>query len=159
MAEIVPKTASLDDWVVVDKNALPRRANPNYIVAAYYFGNYHVDPRNVAAHGTNWTEWQVTQNAKARYPGHSQPRVPLWGYQDESDPNVFAQKVTAAHNSAVSVLIFDWYWYNDGSFLASALEEGYLKAPNRGDIDFAIMWANHDVSTYNSLIRNCSRVP
>ena len=27
-----------------------------YTVACYYFPNYHVDPRNEAAHGPAWTE-------------------------------------------------------------------------------------------------------
>ena len=44
----------------------------------------------------------------------------------------------------MSAFIFDWYWYDDGPFLQSALEKGYMGAKNRDDLKFAIMWANHD---------------
>lgn len=115
-----------------------------YVVAAYYFGNFHVDPRNEDAHGKGWTEWQLVRDAKPRFPSHKQPKVPLWGYEDESDPKVFEKKIAAAKNASVSALIFDWYWYNDGPFLDAALERGYLHAANRNDVKFAIMWANHD---------------
>lgn len=115
-----------------------------YIVAAYYFGNFHVDPRNETAHGKDWTEWQLVRGARPRFPGHQQPKTPLWGYEDESDPKVFEKKITAAKNASVSALIFDWYWYNDGPFLERALEEGYLRSENQVDVKFAIMWANHD---------------
>jgi hypothetical protein len=117
--------------------------NP-YQVAAYYFGNYHVDPRNEAQHGPGWTEWQLVQQARPRFQGHRQPKVPLWGYQDESDPAVFEHKIKAAAEAGISAFIFDWYWYNDGPFLESALEKGYLGARNKSDLKFAIMWANHD---------------
>lgn len=115
-----------------------------YSVAAYYFGNYHVDPRNEAEHGPGWTEWRLVQQARPRFEGHHQPKVPLWGYEDESDPAVFAKKIKAATQASISAFIFDWYWYDNGPFLQSALEKGYLGAANRNDLKFAIMWANHD---------------
>ena len=31
-----------------------------------------------------------------------------------------------------------------GTFLAGALEDGFLKAPNRDKLKFALMWANQD---------------
>jgi hypothetical protein len=36
------------------------------------------------------------------------------------------------------------YWYNEtgGLFQDSALEQGFLKAPNRAKMDFALMWAS-----------------
>lgn len=51
-----------------------------YTIACYYFPNYHVDPRNEAVHGPGWSEWELVKRAEPRYPGHRQPRVPLWGY-------------------------------------------------------------------------------
>ena len=30
-----------------------------YQIGAYYFPNFHVDPRNEAAHGKKWTEWEI----------------------------------------------------------------------------------------------------
>lgn len=115
-----------------------------YTLAAYYFGNYHVDPRNEAAHGPGWTEWRLVQAARPRFAGHAQPKMPLWGYENESDPVVFERKIKTASEAGLSALIFDWYWYNDGPFLQAALEKGFLGAANRDDLKFAIMWANHD---------------
>jgi hypothetical protein len=47
-------------------------------VAAYYFGNYHAgDARNARQKGEGWTEWKLVREAKPRFPGHRQPRIPL----------------------------------------------------------------------------------
>jgi hypothetical protein len=113
-------------------------------VAAYYFGNYHQDPRNIAAHGPAWTEWNLVKTAGPRFPGHRQPRIPLWGYEDESDPKVFEKKISIASASGIDAFIFDWYWYKEGPFLEAALSDGYLKASNCKALKFAVMWANHD---------------
>jgi hypothetical protein len=113
-------------------------------IVCYYFPNYHVDPRNEAAHGPGWTEWELLRRAEPRFPGHRQPRVPLWGYEDESDPAVMARKIAAAADHGIAAFLFDWYWYDDGPFLGRALDEGFLRAPNVDRLKFALMWANHD---------------
>ena len=114
------------------------------VVAAYYFPNWHCDPRIEALHGKGWSEWRVVQYATPRFPGHQQPKVPLWGCQDESDPDVMAQKISAAKAYGIDAFIWDWYWFSDGPYRQRALEKGFLKAPNRNDLRFAILWANHD---------------
>ena len=113
-------------------------------VAAYYIPNYHVDPRNVREHGPGWTEWQILKVAHPRFPGHDQPRLPLWGYEDEADPRVMEKKIAAAADHGVNCFIFDWYHYNDGPFLERCLEQGYLGANNNDRVKFCCMWANHD---------------
>jgi hypothetical protein len=120
------------------------RAAPRHEVLAYYFPNYHVDPRNEAAHGEGWTEWELVRAAKPRFPGHVQPKVPAWGHEDESDPQVMARKIDAAADHGITGFIFDWYWYEDGPFLRAALDRGFLRAPNHGRLRFSLMWANHD---------------
>jgi len=114
------------------------------LVAAYYFPNYHADPRNAAVHGEGWTEWELVRRATPRFPGHHQPLEPLWGYEDEADPMVMARKIDAAADHGVDCFIFDWYHYNDGPFLERCLEQGFLKAPNADRMKFCCMWANHD---------------
>lgn len=113
-------------------------------IAVYYFPNYHSDPRNVSLHGPGWTEWNLLQTATPRFPGHRQPRIPLWGFEDESDPAVMAKKIDAAADHGIDTFIFDWYWYDDGPFLDRGLEKGFLHAPNKDRLKFALMWANHD---------------
>lgn len=115
-----------------------------YEIAAYYFPNYHEDPRNREWHGSGWNEWELVRNAKPRFTGHMQPKVPLWGYEDEADPEVMEKKIDAAADHGLSAFIFDWYWHKEGPFLERCLEEGYLRAKNNGRLKFAIMWANHD---------------
>jgi hypothetical protein len=115
-----------------------------YQVGAYYFPNYHVDPRNEVAHGKGWTEWELVKRAEPRFEGHRQPRKPLWGYEDEADPRVFARKIAAAADHGLTHFLWDWYWYEEQPFLNRCLEEGYLGAANRSRLQFALMWANHD---------------
>ena len=103
-----------------------KKSNP-YEVAAYYFPNFHTDPRNEARYGKGWTEWELLRKAKARYPGHQQPKIPAWGYEDEADPKVFAKKITTGADFGLSAFLFDWYWYEGRPFLQRALEEGYLR--------------------------------
>ena len=121
---------------------LPNQSRP--IVAAYYFPNFHVDPRNEAEHGLAWTEWQILKVAHPRFPGHDQPRVPVWGYEDEADPRVMEKKIDAAADHGVNCFVFDWYHYQGGPFLERCLEEGFLGAKNNDRIKFCCMWANHD---------------
>lgn len=118
---------------------------PDITVACYYFGNYHPgDPRNTKVKGAAWSEWDLVKNAKPRFEGHDQPKVPLWGYQDESKPEVMAQKIDAAAEHGIDAFIFDWYYYNDGPFLDRPIDRGFLRAKNNKRLKFAFMWANHD---------------
>lgn len=118
--------------------------------AAYYYPFSHVDSTNEKVHGKDWTEWELIQNASARFVGHRQPRVPLWGYQDESDPAVMYQKQKVASEFGLSAFIFDWYWYEGKAVFNRALDEGYLAIDNP-DTKFALMWANHDWSTMHPI--------
>lgn len=134
----------LSDGAGIAESFAEAYAPSDCVTAAYYFGNFHVDPRNERAHGPRWTEWNLVRAATPRFAGHHQPKVPLWGYEDESDPRVFEKKISAARDHGLNALIFDWYWYKDGPFLNGALDRGFLGAANNRDLKFAIMWANHD---------------
>ena len=116
-------------------------------VACYYFPNYHPgDARNtkMADKGSTWSEWELVKAARPRFPGHQQPKVPAWGYVDESDPKVMEKKIDAAADHGVGAFIFDWYYYDDGPFLNNCLDKGYLNAANKDRVKFSLMWANHD---------------
>ena len=113
-------------------------------VAVYYFPNYHADARNERLHGPSWTEWELVKRAEPRFENHDQPKIPIWGYEDEADPQVMARNIDAAADHGIDSFIFDWYWYNDGPYLQRALDEGFLNAPNNERLNFSIMWANHD---------------
>ena len=80
--------------------AAPNSARPQ--VACYYFPNYHVDVRNQPVHGQGWSEWELVKAATPRWPGHSQPNLPLWGYTDEADPVQMGQMVNDNQFPAVT---------------------------------------------------------
>lgn len=129
-------------------HAQPATTKPtDYEVAVYYFPNYHPDATNEKWHGKGWTEWNLVKAAKPRFPGHQQPNVPAWGYFDESAPKWAAKEIDLAADHGVDVFIYDWYWYEaipGNKYLHGQLENGFLKAPNRNRLKFALMWANHD---------------
>jgi hypothetical protein len=119
--------------------------SPDYDIAVYYFPNYHHnDARNELRYGKGWSEWELVKNAVPRFEGQHQPKIPVWGYTNESDPKVMEMKINTASQYGIDVFIYDWYYYNDGPFLEKGLEQGFLKAQNNNKVKFALMWANHD---------------
>ncbi len=124
-------------------------AMKNYYVAAYIWPSCHNDPLGrdkLWPDGTG--EWEVIKKGNPRFDGHYQPRQPLWGYEADNDPKVVEKWIDVATDHGVNVFVYDWYWYEGGPFLESALNDGFLKARNNRKMQFYIMWANHDVK-YN----------
>jgi hypothetical protein len=122
------------------------KAAPKYTVAVYWWPNFHRDSYHQSKKGDGWTEWEIVKHARPLFAGHEQPKVPLWGYRDESVPKEMARSIDALANAGVGAIMFDWYRYDDdihgGVMIESALRDGLLKAPNRQRIKFALMWAN-----------------
>jgi hypothetical protein len=120
--------------------------NDDYYVAAYVWPSCHHDERfgdMLWPQGTG--EWEVIKKGTPRFPGHYQPRVPLWGYELDNDPEVWERWIDVATDHAINIFIFDWYWFDEGPFLESTLNDGFLKAGNNEKMEFYVMWANHDV--------------
>ena len=118
----------------------------DYYVAAYIWPSNHHDARfgnMLWPEGAG--EWEVIKKGNPRFSGHYQPKVPLWGYEHDDDPEVMEKWIDAATDHGVNVFIFDWYWFDEGPFLESSLNNGFLKAENRDKMQFYLMWANHDV--------------
>ena len=118
----------------------------DYLVAAYIWPSCHDDSLGRAK---LWSEgigeWEVINKGNPRYEGHYQPRQPLWGYEMDNDPKVVERWIDVAVDHGVNVFVYDWYWYEGGPYLESALNDGFLKAKNNSKMQFYIMWANHDV--------------
>jgi hypothetical protein len=135
-----------------DKESQPGMAIPDgdVQVAVYYFPNWGP---------VDLSEWAILKQAKPKFEGHKQPKVPAWGYQNENDPEVMAQKIDAAADNGVDAFIFDWYYYDadqsggsgetsswQGSrYLYMALEDGFLQAAKNDKMKFSLMWCNHDL--------------
>jgi Glycosyltransferase WbsX len=113
-------------------------------VMAYYFPQWHVDPRNEAMFGPGWTEWEVLRTGHPRFDGHRQPIRPRDGEYDESDPAVASRAVARALDHGVNGFIVDWYWFDNAPFLNAYLDKGLLAAERLGEFRFALMWANHE---------------
>lgn len=110
----------------------------------YNFPNYHPSPAQERFFGTGWTEWQLLDRAVRLFPGHQQPKVPLWGTYNEADPMWAACEIDAAADAGIHAFMIDWYWYEGTQILHEQLEQGFLRAPNRSRMHFAILWANLD---------------
>ena len=121
----------------------------DYYVAAYIWPSCHDDAlgrEKLWSEGTG--EWEVIKKGNPRFNGHYQPRQPLWGYELDNDPKVVEKWIDVATDHGIGVFVYDWYWYEGGPYLESALNDGFLKAGNNEKMQFYIMWANHDVK-YN----------
>jgi len=127
----------------------PQQVKPaknDYLVAAYIWPSCHDDSLGRAKlWGDGTGEWEVIKKGNPRFEGHYQPRQPLWGYELDNDPKVVEKWIDAATGHGVNVFVYDWYWYEGGPYLESALNDGFLKARNNEKMQFYIMWANHDV--------------
>ena len=119
----------------------------SYDAAAYIWPAYTGDePRSRIFWPEGMGEWQTVKRAAAKFPGHTWPRKPVWGYGNEADPYVMQAQIDAAADHGVNVFIYDWYWYDRRPFLEQCLNKGYLQANNRERVRFYLMWANHNAN-------------
>ena len=116
-------------------------------VIAIYYPHWHAYPKGNEWFGAdNWKqgEWAFVKSSPPRFPGHRQPLVPKCGYFDGKNPRDVAVEIDFAAEAGIDVFLYDYYWYGGKITQEEALEEGFLKAPNRGLMKFAIMWCYHD---------------
>ena len=119
-----------------------------YDIAAYIWPAYTGDePRTRMFWSEGMGEWQSVKNSAPKGDYHWN-RKPLWGYQNEADPKVMEHQINEAVSHGVNVFIYDWYWYDNRPYLENCLNDGFLKAENRDDMKFYLMWANHDANNY-----------
>jgi len=123
-------------------------AKPRPQTVAIYCPLWHRYDHMDAWHGYGWTEWELLKSAPPRFPGHYQPLRPSWGCFDESDPKWASREIALAADHNIDVFLFDWYWYSGVRLMEEALENGFLKSPNRNRLKFALMWANPDWADY-----------
>lgn len=125
-------------------------APKHYDVAAYIWPAYQDDPRwqEIGLFGDHKGEWEAIYKADPKFEGHRQPRVPSWGYFDETSPKMQEKIIQTALKYGVNTFIFDWYWFENRPFLEGALNDGFLKAPSNVDMKFYLMWANHTANSY-----------
>lgn len=71
-------------------------------------------------------------------------RKPLLGWYDEGEDNVMRQQLDWMIQYGLKFVAFDWYWGGKDNrvYLDHALS-AYLRAPQRNQLPFALLWANH----------------
>jgi hypothetical protein len=122
------------------------QARQPYTVAAYVWPSLHHEERSGKVLWPDGEgEWEVIRKGTPRFEGHYQPKLPLWGYERDDDPRVYERWINAATTHGVNTFIFDWYWFDGQPFLENALDSGFLQAKNNRNMQFYVMWANHDV--------------
>lgn len=120
-------------------------------IFAIYFPSWHPDKHYEKWYGKGFSEWELVKTTKPLFDGHVQPKKPLWGYFDESDPEMMARQIDLAADHGLTGFLFDWYWYEGEQFLEKPLNEAFLNAPNRNRLKFALMWANHSWGVWPAL--------
>ena len=123
-----------------------KKSKQDYTVAAYVWPSCHHDERfGDMLWPKKIGEWEIIKKGTSRFEGHYQPKIPLWGYEMDNNPKVMEKWIDAATDHGVNTFIFDWYWFDEGPFLESTLNDGFLKAVNNKKMNFYLMWANHNV--------------
>ncbi|MBI4978862.1 MAG: glycoside hydrolase family 99-like domain-containing protein [Spirochaetes bacterium] len=113
-------------------------------IVSVYYPHWHTYDHGISWKGEGWTEWEGVKSAVPRFEGHLQPKKPVWGYFDESDPLWAGREIDLAADHGIDVFMYCWYWYSGVRNMEEALENGFLKSSNRSRMKFALMWANHD---------------
>ena len=110
-------------------------------VAAYIYPGWHPCPERDQGFPPGWSEWDLVLQAKPRFPGHEQPRVPLQGPYDDSLPETASKQILLARSHGVDVFVYGFFWSRGKRVFEGALDQGFL-GPGRRDFPFAVMWAN-----------------
>lgn len=119
-----------------------------YDIAAIIWPSYTGDePRTRIFWPEGYGEWQTVKAMTNKgYDGCRWPCKPLWGYVNEADPRVMEMQIQCAIDHGVNTFIYDWYWYDNRPFLENCLNDGFLKARNNKEMNFYLMWANHNAN-------------
>src|SRR5438046_3085810 len=59
----------------------------------YTFNPWHPTPYMEKTFGKGWTEYETMRMARPQFPGHYQPKRPLWGCFNEADPQWAAREI------------------------------------------------------------------
>ncbi|MFY9343257.1 MAG: glycoside hydrolase family 99-like domain-containing protein [Planctomycetota bacterium] len=110
--------------------------------AAYVYTGWHPVPERDAAFHPGFTEWQLVHACRPRFPGHQQPKVPLLGEYDDSDPAALGTRLDLAHVHGVDAFVFGVFWCRGKRVFERGLDRGFLGGPAGQRLPFACMWAN-----------------
>lgn len=114
---------------------------PSPKLLAFLLPQFHRIPENDAWWGEGFTEWTNVRKAKARFPGHRQPRIPRGGrYYDLLDPRTQDWQAELASSHGLAGFCYYHYWFAGRQLL----EKPFNAVLRRGapDFPFCLAWAN-----------------
>jgi hypothetical protein len=120
----------------------------DFQVACFVCNLWHPTPVLEKWFGKNFSEWEVMKRAQPIFPGHYQPKRPLWGTHPEEKVEWATREIDLAASSGIDIFMVDWYWHDGTMFLHEWLENAFLKSPSREKLKFCVMWANHDWTNF-----------
>ena len=110
--------------------------------AAYVYTGWHpIAERDTAFH-PGFTEWELVRACTPRFPGHAQPKVPLLGEYDDTDPAQLGARLELAHAHGVDAFVFGVFWCRGKRVFEQGLDHGFLGGSAGARLPFACMWAN-----------------
>lgn len=112
---------------------------------AFYLPQYHPIPENDLWWGKGFTDWRNLGNAKPKFAGHRQPRVPAdLGYYDLRLPAVMEEQAALARRYGITGFCYYYYRFGNERILEHPLET--MLKTGRPDFPFCLCWANENWS-------------
>ena len=119
----------------------------DYEVACYHWSNWHPTENNDKKRGKGWTEWEYLKQAIPRFPGHQQPKYPLWGYLDDSKMENVERQIDTASSYGIDAFIFDWHFISPNNDVI----DQFIQAPNKMKMKFGMMLCGPEM-TYEQTV-------
>lgn len=70
-------------------------------------------------------------------------RKPLLGWYDEGEDRIMRQQLDWMLQYGLKFVVFDWYWGKDNRVYLDHALSAYLRAPQKDQLPFSLLWANH----------------
>lgn len=110
-------------------------------VLALYLPAFHRIPENDAWWGEGFTEWDNVRKGRPLYRGHVQPREPLYGYYDLSEPHAISKQAFYAVEKGLDGFIFYHYWFQGHQLFERPLDH-FLNDKKPDNFTYCLCWAN-----------------
>ena len=108
-------------------------------VSAYVYPGWHPIAERDASFYPGFTEWDLVEQCRPRFPGHVQPRLPAGGRYDDRDPVAIGARVRMAVDHGVDAFTYGFFWCRGKRVFQDGLDLGFLRSP---EVPFSLMWAN-----------------
>lgn len=110
-------------------------------VVAFYLPQFHPIPENDKFWGAGFSEWSHVADARPRFRGHEQPKLPgELGFYDLRLAETRAAQAALARDHGVSAFLYWHYWFSGKRVLERPFSE--VLASGEPDFPFCLGWAN-----------------